>query len=94
MEEARLELIRRSPVYFAGRLPRVQLHHGTEDLLVPVSQAQRLIEAMQGLGRGAPDFEHYISQGGGHHPLSLPGSLERAQRFLAPLPALASVFPY
>lgn len=89
--EARLALIRRSPVYFADRLPAVQLHHGTADPVVPVSQAQRLIDAMQALGRGAPNFEYYLYQGGGHHPLTLPGSLERAQRFLAPLrqPVLA-----
>lgn len=96
--EARLELIRRSPVYFADRLPALQVHHGTADPLVPVSQAQRLVEVMLGLGRGAPDFEYYLYQGGGHHPLTLPGSLERAQLFLAPLrqplPALNAAFAY
>jgi dipeptidyl aminopeptidase/acylaminoacyl peptidase len=90
--EARLGLIRRSPVYFADRLPALQLHHGAADPLVPVGQARRLIAVMQ--GRGAPDFEYYLYEGGGHHPLTLPGSLERTQRFLAPLlrpaPALAA----
>lgn len=90
--EARLELIRRSPVYFADRLPRVQVHHGTADPLVPVSQAQHLIEAMLRLGRGAPDFEYYLYQGGGHHPLALPGSLARAQAFLVPLQQAAPAF--
>lgn len=96
--EARLELIRRSPVYFADRLPAVQVHHGTADPLVPVSQAQRLIEVMLGLGRGAPEFAYYLYAGGGHHPLSLPGSLERTQLFLAPLlqpaPAFTAAFAY
>lgn len=98
MAEARLELIRRSPVYFAGRLPHLQLHHGTADQLVPVSQAQRLIEAMGRLGRDTPDFAAYLYPGGGHHPLSLPGSLERTQAFLAPLrqpaPAYSSAWSY
>ncbi len=85
MAEARLELIRRSPVYFAERLPQLQVHHGAADQLVPVSQAQRLVEAMARLGRSTPVFEAYLYPEGGHHPLSLPGSLERTQRFLAPL---------
>ncbi|MSR84581.1 MAG: peptidase [Candidatus Latescibacteria bacterium] len=96
--EARLELIRRSPVYFADRLPAVQVHHGTADSLVPVSQAQRLIDAMQRLGRAAPEFQSYLYPGGGHDPLSLPGSLGRAQLFLAPLrqpvPAFSAAFAY
>ena len=41
-----VELVRRSGVYFVDRLPPVQLHHGTEDTVVAVSQAYRLIEAM------------------------------------------------
>jgi dipeptidyl aminopeptidase/acylaminoacyl peptidase len=80
---ARLELIRRSPVYFADRLPALQVHHGTADPLVPVGQARRLIAVMQGLGRA--DFEYFLYEEGSHHPLTLPGSLEQTQRFLAPL---------
>ena len=89
LEAARLELIRRSAVYFARRLPHLQVHHGTADPLVPVSQAQRLIAVMESLGRSAPDFEAYLYPEGGHHPITLPGSLERTQRFLAPLRELA-----
>ncbi|MBM3280440.1 MAG: peptidase [Candidatus Handelsmanbacteria bacterium] len=98
LEEARLGLIRRSPVYFAGRLPAVQVHHGTADPLVPVGQARRLAQAMEGLGRAAPEFEVHIYPEGSHHPLSLPGSLERTQAFLSPLrqpaPAYGAALPY
>jgi dipeptidyl aminopeptidase/acylaminoacyl peptidase len=84
-DEVRLEMLRRSPVYFANRLPELQVHHGTEDVVVPVEEAQRLIQVMQGLGRGEPGFQHFIYEGGGHDPLSLSGSLSRTQAFLARL---------
>ena len=37
---------------------------------------------MRDLGRTPPQFEYYIYQGGEHDPLSLIGSIERAQDFL------------
>lgn len=80
--EMRMELLRRSPVYFASRLPDVQVHHGTSDDVVPVAEAERLIQVMTDLGRTAPSFESYLYQGGGHNPLSLPGALPRASEFL------------
>lgn len=92
MAEARLGLIRRSAVYFARRLPYLQVHHGTADPLVPVSQAERLMAVMAELGRSAPQFEAYLYPEGGHHPITLPGSLERAQRFLAPLRETAPAY--
>jgi dipeptidyl aminopeptidase/acylaminoacyl peptidase len=80
--DARPELLRRSPVYFARLLSQVQVHHGTADVVVPVGEATRLIEVMRALGRTAPAFESYIYVGGGHDPLSLPGSVERSLGFL------------
>ncbi len=80
--EVRRELIRRSPVYFVDRLPAVQVHHGTADSTVPVSQAERLIEVMRQAGRSPPGFEYYLYVGGSHDPLTLPGSLERTVSFL------------
>ncbi len=80
--EVRLELVRRSAVFFAERLPQLQVHHGTDDAVVPVGEAEQLIAVMQGLGRGEPDFEFFIYEGGGHDPLGLTGSLERTQAFL------------
>ena len=83
LAEVRLHLVRRSAALFAADMPPVQLHHGTFDLTVPVGQAEALIAAMQELGRGAPDFEHHIYEGGGHHPFLLEGSIERAAAYLA-----------
>ena len=81
--DARLELVRRSSALFARDLPSVQLHHGTIDQTVSVSQAEALIAAMQALGRGAPDFEAYIYEGGGHDVLGLGAAIPRAVAFLA-----------
>lgn len=80
---ARLALVRRSSALFAADLPSVQLHHGTIDQTVPVSQAEALIEKMEALGRGAPDFEAYIYEGGGHDIFGLSEAIPRAVAFLA-----------
>ena len=81
--EARLELVRRSSVLYAAGLPATQLHHGTIDQIVSVSQAESLIEVMEALGRGAPDFEAYIYEGGGHDFLSLQEAVQRAVEFVS-----------
>jgi len=83
--EVRQQLIRRSVVLFAGRLPTLQLHHGSADDVVEVSQAESLIAAMAALGRGEPDFEAHVYPGGSHSPLTLPGSIPSAVEFLAAL---------
>jgi pimeloyl-ACP methyl ester carboxylesterase len=85
--DVRPELIRRSPVYFAERLPQLQVHHGLADGVVPVGEAMRLIAVMQGLGRGEPEFESYLYVGGGHDPL-LPGAIGRTRDFLSRLVSL------
>jgi acetyl esterase/lipase len=82
-EVVRMELVRRSAVLFASSLPAVQVHHGTADAVVSVSQAQRLDQVMRALGRTAPSYQLYTYPGGGHNPLTLPGSVERAAAFLA-----------
>ena len=81
--ESRLELVRRSPVLYAADLPSVQLHHGTLDLVVSVSQAESLIRAMEKLGRGPPDFEAYIYEGGGHDFVTLQQAVARAIEFVS-----------
>lgn len=83
--EVRPELIRRSAVLYADRLPILQLHHGAVDSTVEVSQAESLIDVMAELGRGEPDFEAYLYPTGGHNPFSLPGSIGRAIEFLSAL---------
>jgi acetyl esterase/lipase len=88
MAKVRLELVRRSAVLWAERLPMVQLHHGDADPIVEVSQAESLIAAMTANGRAEPDFQAYLYPGGAHNPLTLPGSIDRAVVFLrALLPA-------
>ena len=84
--EARLELVRRSGVYFVDRLPPVQLHHGTEDTVVAVSQAYRLIEAMDAAGKTDQDFEKHIYDGAGHDITALirEGADTHAIEFLRP----------
>lgn len=81
--EARLELVRRSSVLFAADLPAVQVHHGTADFVVPVSQAESMMRTMAALGRSTPDFEAFIYEGGGHDFLALPGAIPRAVEFMS-----------
>ncbi len=81
-EEVRPELVRRSAVLFASSLPVVQIHHGDDDDIVDVSQAEALADALEALDRGPPDDEFYRYVGGGHDPLSLTGSVSRALAFL------------
>ena len=81
--QVRPELIRRSAVLHAERLPSLQIHHGTADVVVEVSQAESLIAAMEALGRTEPDFQSFLYEGGGHNPLSLSGSVDRAVDFLS-----------
>jgi dipeptidyl aminopeptidase/acylaminoacyl peptidase len=83
LADVRLELLRRSPVYFAHLLPDLQVHHGSADDVVPAGESERLAEVMHRLGRAEPGFEVFIYEGGVHDPLSLPGSLPRARTFLS-----------
>jgi dipeptidyl aminopeptidase/acylaminoacyl peptidase len=79
-------------VYFSSRLPDLQVHHGTEDDVVLVSQAERLIEVMKELGRAEPEFEPYIYEGGDHGLFfTIPTSVDRAVAFMSRLlaPTLA-----
>ena len=82
LPEARLEIVRRSAVLFAEDLPPVQLHHGTADGVVSVSQAESLRGTMDTLGRTPPGFEAFIYPGGGHSYFSLDGLIPRSAEFL------------
>ncbi len=83
--QARLELLRRSPVYFVDMLPPTQAHHGTFDNVVPVSEAQLLRGAFTAAGLSSPDYNVFIYSVGGHNPITLLGSFERARAFLGRL---------
>ena len=82
LPEARLEIVRRSAVLFAEDLPPVQLHHGSDDGVVSVSQAESLMGTMSTLGRMPPAFEAFLYPGGRHTLLSLDGLIPRAAVFL------------
>jgi dipeptidyl aminopeptidase/acylaminoacyl peptidase len=83
LADLRLELVRRSPILFLDRINRLQIHHGTADTIVPVSQAQRMIDAMQAAGRGSDTFEAFLYEGGSHSPFTLEGSLQRGSAFMS-----------
>ncbi len=82
LERIREELVRRSPAIFADRMARLQIHHGTADSIVPVSQAERMIVAMQQAGHLSPAFDSFLYEGGEHNPFTLEGSFPRARQFL------------
>ena len=47
LKEVRHRLIASSPLYFARRLPRAQLHHGMEDPFVPVRNGVELAKSLR-----------------------------------------------
>ena len=69
--EFRLELVRRSPVLWAEQLPPIQVHHGTADDVVPVEQAEVLIDALARLDRDAQQDGFFLYPGAGHNILEL-----------------------
>lgn len=81
-DRARSELLRRSPVYFAHRLPPTQIHHGTRDDEVPIVHSQTLADALARRGRTSPLWELHTYPGGGHRPHTLPGARDRAEAWL------------
>lgn len=81
-QRARTELLRRSPVYFASRLPPTQIHHGTEDSEVAVAHSQRLSAALRQIGRAPPLWTYHEYPGAGHRQRSLRGNRARAEEFL------------
>ncbi|HEX9952597.1 MAG TPA: prolyl oligopeptidase family serine peptidase [Rubricoccaceae bacterium] len=79
LPQARLALLRRSPAWFAARLPPVQMHHGARDTKVPVAHSERLADALRADG-GAPELFVYAE--GRHASRSLAGHRARAEAFL------------
>lgn len=80
-DQVRLELARRSAVLFAESLPPVQVHHGTADDVVAVSQATALREALDALPARTFD-EVYLYEGAGHDPFAMTGLGDRIGAFL------------
>lgn len=82
LDAVRLELVRRSAVLFAEALPPVQVHHGSDDAIVAVSQAESLERALDALGRAPPEYEVFLYPGAGHTPVDMPLAIPRAIAFL------------
>jgi len=80
VRRARLELIRRSPVYFAHRLPPTQAHYGARDRKVDVAHGDRLHAAAGARDTTAWRYHRYPE--GRHRVSSLPGARARAAAFL------------
>jgi hypothetical protein len=87
-EDARLELVRRSPGYFGARLPAVQVHHHREDPVVPVSISQAFFVVLQDnppAGRFDGTLYNNILPDGvasPHDPAAMPASLPATQAFI------------
>lgn len=83
--ELRLEMLRRSPVYFPEQIPRLQIHHGTNDQIVPVTQSERLVEVLEDIGRTSPDLEYHYYENAGHDQNTVMSALTRISIFLSQL---------
>ena len=83
--DVRLDLLRRSPVYFVDQLPPTQGHHGMLDTVVPVSEAELLRAAF--IDKGLPSTDHavYTYLLGGHDAVTVLSGLERTRGFLSRL---------
>lgn len=101
LDEARMALLRRSPVYFASQLPPVQIHHGDADTVVPIAESQALWAAVQASSAQVAASAFYTYAGAGHNPLYMvppfnpDNAIARTVEFLqgSPAVALAGIFP-
>jgi dipeptidyl aminopeptidase/acylaminoacyl peptidase len=86
LPEARLELLRRSPAWFAEHLPPTQVHHGRMDRKVPYAHGERLSRQVGVKGSG-PTLEFHGYPEGRHRNRTLIGAMRRAEIFLTRLVA-------
>ncbi len=67
LAEARLELLRRSAIYFVDELPLpYQIHHGDSDAVVTPNNSQLIAAEFANLGITSPQFDYYEYPGAGH----------------------------
>jgi len=78
--ELRLSMVIWSTAYFAEYLPHTQIHHGAQDLSVPIAHAERLAAVLAGLPDS--DYHFYRYPNGSHSTFSLDHCGERARDFL------------
>lgn len=64
--EIRKRMIASSPYFFAERLPRFEIHQGTDDMLTVARHAKRLQHRLQESGRSDSTFAVYLYEGKGH----------------------------
>jgi hypothetical protein len=98
-EEARLELVRRSPGLFGERLPDTQLHHHVEDPVVPVGFSEAFIalvatNPVDGVF-GPTLYDNALPAGAAsyHDPAAMPESLPATEAFLEEHAVGAALLP-
>ncbi|HSQ42165.1 MAG TPA: hypothetical protein VLM37_07810 [Fibrobacteraceae bacterium] len=83
LDSARLELLRRSPARFASQLPPLQIHHGTADQTVDISQSDSLWKFLE---RDNPEIyaqsHYFVYEGAGHSPVGMLDSIDQTVDFL------------
>ncbi len=84
--EARHKMIASSPIYFAQNLPLSQLHMGEDDIFVPKSQGEKLLNKMTSLGLDE-NFELFIYENRTHSNIGMENQemSTRIQQFLSEL---------
>jgi dipeptidyl aminopeptidase/acylaminoacyl peptidase len=66
LREVRLRMLASSPLYFARRLPRVQLHYGVEDPSVPLRNGLALASEIKRQTGSASRLDAHFYTGEGH----------------------------
>jgi dipeptidyl aminopeptidase/acylaminoacyl peptidase len=69
-----------STAYYAELFPRLQIHHGVEDIAVPVAHSDRLVDALETVPDG--DYVYYRYPEGNHNPATLPDCWPRVRELL------------
>ena len=86
LAEARLELLRRSAIYFIDEMPLPYLvQHGDNDLVVTVNHSQLLEAEFLAAGINPPDFTYIEHAGQGHSLPAATGAPTTQQNFLCEL---------
>ncbi len=80
--DAKHRLMLWSPLYFFEDMLRIQVHHGTDDPIVPVLQGDMLEYYMNGADITSPDYEYFRYEGGIHSKGSLIGHEARVEEFM------------
>jgi dipeptidyl aminopeptidase/acylaminoacyl peptidase len=80
--QARMQLLRRSPAWFAHRLPPAQGHYGALDPKVSVGHGDRLDAVMRGMGRDTAAWQYHRYPQGRHRYSAFPGAMARTEEFL------------